>query len=56
MEKCGKESRKENYTMSKIVRLSWDDGFTDEAFWHISHKPNLHKAGIKRGQKTLNNY
>ena len=42
--------------MSKIVRLSWDDGFTDKAFWHISHKANLHKVGIKRGQKTLNNY
>ena len=42
--------------MGKIVSLSWDDGFTDEAFWHISHKPNLHKLGIKRGQKTLNNY
>jgi len=42
--------------VSKIVRLSWDDGFTDKAFWHISHKANLHKVGIKRGQKTLNNY
>jgi hypothetical protein len=27
-----------------------------EAFWHISQKPNLHKLGIKKGQKTLNNY
>ena len=42
--------------MSNIVRLSWDDGFQDKAFWHISHKANLHKVGIRRGQKTLNNY
>ena len=53
MEKYGKELRKENYTMSNIVRISWDDGFQDESFWHLSHKPNLHKLGIKRKIKTL---
>ena len=42
--------------MGKIVSLSWDDSFAEDSFWHISHKPNLHKLGIKRGQKTLNNY
>ena len=42
--------------MSKIVKLSWDDSFQDDSFWHISHKSNLHKIGIKKGQKTLNNY
>ena len=39
--------------MSNIVRISWDDGFQDESFWHLSHKPNLHKLGIKRKTKTL---
>jgi hypothetical protein len=42
--------------MGNVVALSWDDGFAEEAFWHISHKPNLHKSGIKKGHKTLNNY
>ena len=39
--------------MSNIVRISWDDGFQDESFWHLSHKPNLHKLGIKRKNKAL---
>ena len=42
--------------MSNIVKISWDDSFEDDSFWHISHKSNLHKIGIKKGQKTLNNY
>jgi len=43
----------EQLDMSNIVRISWDDGFQDESFWHLSHKPNLHKLGIKRKTKTL---
>ena len=43
----------EQIDMSNIVRISWDDGFQDESFWHLSHKPNLHKLGIKRKTKTL---
>ena len=43
----------EQNDMSNIVRISWDDGFQDESFWHLSHKPNLHKLGIKRKTKTL---
>lgn len=39
--------------MSNIVKISWDDSFCDDSFWHISHKPNLHKLGIKRKTKTL---
>jgi len=43
----------EKIDMSNIVRISWDDGFQDESFWHLSHKPNLHKLGIKRKTKAL---
>ena len=39
--------------MSEIIKISWDDSFCDDSFWHISHKPNLHKLGIKRKTKTL---
>ena len=46
----------EQIDVSEIVKISWDDSFQDESFWHISHKSNLHKIGIKKGQKTLNNY
>ena len=42
--------------MSEIIRFSFDDGWDDDSVWHMSHKPNLHKLGIRRGQKTLNNY
>ena len=41
--------------MSDIVTFNWDDNWEDDSSYHISHKPNLHKVGIKRGQKTLNN-
>ena len=27
----------EQIDMSNIVRISWDDGFQDESFWHLSH-------------------
>ena len=42
--------------MSNLISFSFDDGWEENSVWHISHKPNLHKVGIKRGQKTLNNY
>ena len=42
--------------VSEIIKFSFDDGWEDDSVWHISHKPNLHKLGIRRGQKTLNNY
>lgn len=42
--------------MSKIIRFSFGDGWEDNSAWHISHKSNLHKSGVRRGQKTLNNY
>ena len=42
--------------MSNIISFSFDDGWEEDSVWHISHKPNLDKLGIKRGQKTLNNY
>ena len=42
--------------MSEIIKFSFDDGWEDDSVWHMSHKPNLHKLGIRRGQKTLNNY
>ena len=60
---CGDKKRNaEGDTMSnfidvsEIIKISWDDSFAEESFWHISHKANLHKIGIKKGQKTLNNY
>ena len=47
------KSMSEQIDVSKIIKISWDDSFHDDSFWHISHKPNLHKLGIKRKQKTL---
>ena len=43
----------EQIDMSEIIKISWDDSFHDDSFWHISHKSNLHKLGIKRKTKTL---
>ena len=42
--------------MSEIINFSFNDGWADDSVWHMSHKPNLDKLGIRRGQKTLNNY
>ena len=42
--------------VSEIIKFSWDEGWEDKCVYHISHKANLHKVGIKRGQKTLNNH
>ena len=42
--------------VSEIIKFSFDDGWEDDSVWHMSHKPNLHKSGIRRKQKTLNNY
>jgi len=39
-----------------MVTLSYKDTFDQASFWHISQKQSLHKSGIKKGQKTLNNY
>ncbi|MBK23470.1 MAG: hypothetical protein CME70_05635 [Halobacteriovorax sp.] len=41
--------------MSKIVILSLGDAFDGDSFWHISPKSDLHRVGIRKGQKTLNN-
>ena len=46
----------ERIDVSEIIKFSYDNGWEDDSVWHMSHKPNLHKLGIRRGQKTLNNY
>ena len=46
----------ERIDVSEIIKFSFDDGWEDDSVWHMSHKPNLDKLGIRRGQKTLNNY